>query len=436
MTKKRQEKLIAWIVLALLVAINGCTPEELVPDEAQVETIFSLKSRELAQPSITVQEAWLKLDRIQVSGSPGSSGFTHAINPEEPPFRLGDADSSRVHFSLPSRPYERLTFDLYLFQDDSELSYLHTGAPEQPSPSGSDNDASGNAGEDPASGEQENTGSENSDDSGADENPSDNDDSAEDGDETTNDDVGETHEDPGADNGDATEEDSGESAGDTGNDDNETGQDETVTGDEGDDGNDAHGDKDDKKHEKGKKEKGKKSDKKEHKGGDKEKDKKEEGRGKGKSEDGHHDRHGDDKQDEKKARNNTGATRVEAEVLDLDQFFRGARPGLVVMARYANNGQTINILFAVTDLEKLSVTARQNDGVAIVLNKQNLAEVSFDAATWFEGVTAGEIESARMQQYQGQQVLFIHRDFNSALYDRLLSRLDSSVYLAITPPLP
>lgn len=416
------------IYIALLLIYVGCTPEEVVPNEAQVETTFTLKSREAMQGVIYIQEAWLKLDQIQVSGSPQNPAVTHAIPAEDPPFRLTQADSSRVYFSLPFRAYEQLTVDLHLLQDNRDLTYQGHAPQEQPS-----------SPEPPAGNTDDNTGSE----SGGGETDGNTDQGSNDQQEDEGEGADDQEQDQ-ADSGDDTEDDegNGEQSGADNDNTDDHGDDEENGDDEGDDGsgsegNSAEGDDD----ERGDDDKG---DKKKGKGKDKKKHKKDKGKEKG---EGH--KHGDDgddnddddddddrdDEDDDDDDNDDGrVTRNLNDVPDLDQFFRNATPGLVVMARYENNGRIINIVFAATNVPTISLTARQNDSFTLLLSKQNRAEISFDAGQWFQEVTPTDIESGKTQLYQGQEVLFIHRDFNSTLYEKLIARLPASAYLNVEPP--
>ena len=115
--------------------------------------------------------------------------------------------------------------------------------------------------------------------------------------------------------------------------------------------------------------------------------------------------------------------------MNLDHFFQHAKPALVVTGTCEINGRLINIIFAASGLEKLSVVARQNDSFTIHLDSHNTAAITFDPAIWFEGVTPADIEGAQTQTYQQLEVIFIHRDFNRHLYDLLVPRLEPSADL-------
>lgn len=115
--------------------------------------------------------------------------------------------------------------------------------------------------------------------------------------------------------------------------------------------------------------------------------------------------------------------------VDLDNFFRNARPGLLVIGTYQNNGKAMRLIFVGTGVERLTVPARQNDSPEIILTGSGSAEVTFDPERWFSSVTPAEIETAILQQYQGQPVLFIHPDHNSNLFQAVMPRIQESADL-------
>ena len=119
--------------------------------------------------------------------------------------------------------------------------------------------------------------------------------------------------------------------------------------------------------------------------------------------------------------------------MDLDGFFKTARPALVVFATYSSDNSTVRLIFVASDFEKLSLRAQQNDGTQILLGPNNTANITFDASRWFDSIKPADIEAGSLQMYQGQEVLFIHKDYNTALYQAIVSRLESSAKLTVNP---
>ena len=106
---------------------------------------------------------------------------------------------------------------------------------------------------------------------------------------------------------------------------------------------------------------------------------------------------------------------------------------MVVFALYQHNGGSIHIIFAVSGTEKFTVSAKQNDSFKIKLQERNTGLLTFDPARWFEAITAADIASASTQTYQEQKILFIHKDFNTHLFQALMSRIGQSAELTILP---
>jgi hypothetical protein len=112
--------------------------------------------------------------------------------------------------------------------------------------------------------------------------------------------------------------------------------------------------------------------------------------------------------------------------IDLADFFQNARPGLLVTATYRNNGKSVKLIFVGDGIERLSVSARQNDSPRIIVTGKGTAYISFDPQQWFSSITPTDIESAAIQKYQGESVLFIHPDFNANLFQAVNPRVQES----------
>ncbi len=115
--------------------------------------------------------------------------------------------------------------------------------------------------------------------------------------------------------------------------------------------------------------------------------------------------------------------------IDLADFFQNARPGLLVIATYQNDGKPIKLIFVGDGIERLAVPARQNDSPQIILTGKGAADITLDPRRWFSSITPADLDAAIIQQYQGQPVIFIHSDFNSDLYSAVLPHIQESADL-------
>lgn len=120
--------------------------------------------------------------------------------------------------------------------------------------------------------------------------------------------------------------------------------------------------------------------------------------------------------------------------IDLADFFQNARPGLLVIATYQNDGKSIKLIFVGDGIERLAVPARQNDSPQLILTANGTADITFDPRQWFSSVTPADLDAAIVQQYQGQPVIFIHRDFNSDLYYAVMPHIQESADLNFAGP--
>lgn len=388
MKKTDNSGIYSAIISLLLLLWSGCsTEEQLFENPSHVQANFNLKSPAAMNGKVFINDAYLKLDRIQAIGNGEThTNITHPIPAEEPPFQLSKTDSSRVKFRLPGRAYESLDFHLFLIPDPYQLVFREPVAEGPPPPDGNDGQDTG--GEDHTGGE--NTGGD------IEAPPGDND--SNEGEENT----------PPATDGEADDDD------DDDRDDGDDDSDREDSDDDSDDDQSDHwdGDDDDDDDEEGdskQKDKKKKKNK-----GDKDRD-----------DDDDEDDGDDDRDDGRRSSADGTATP------DLDHFFQNARPGLLITGTYENNGRTISIIFVSSGVEKITVRASQNDAPFVRLNEYNNAEIIFDAASWFQAIGPEDIESAHIQVYQQGPVLFIHRDFNHQLYELLAPRLQAATTLTV-----
>lgn len=376
------------LVCSMSFMLFRCSEEQPLPDaEARVETTLGLTTPSAMDGKISIQQAYLKLDHIRVIGNSADrvTNILYDINADEPPYQLAHADSNHLEFTLPVFAYEQLDFHLFLYGDDYPLAFTTSAAGEAPTPT-----------------QEENTPDPTESDDNKGEDQGDQDDSRDNPDDKPVDDPDNNGDgDPDDDDDDQKDED------DKKHDDKKDSDPKDKKGDKKGKDNDSKKDKDDKKNDKDK---------------DKTKDK---DKGKGKNDD----KKGDKKNDKKPGPD--GRTAVDSEIVDLDGFFRNARPALVVFATYEGDNSTIQLILAATDVEKLSLHARQNDGTQVLLGPNNAANVTFNPNQWFDSLTPSDIEAGSLQLYQGKEVLFIHKDYNTTLYEAIVSRLEPSTDLTI-----
>jgi hypothetical protein len=155
------------ITFALLLAFcSRCADESLDPNAT---IAFRLKSIRAMAGMITIDQAYIRLSRIEANGglqNERTTNLVHSISSEEPPFQLNDSSSRKVNMRLPPALYDQLAFNLVLSDDDYQLV---VDAPPANAPDPSDTDAgqdqpAGNTGDD--SGSNGNTGANNGADDG------------------------------------------------------------------------------------------------------------------------------------------------------------------------------------------------------------------------------------------------------------------------------
>ena len=371
----------------LLLLCSSCTEDQRFAMNSEVFAKCRLRSETAMKGKLMIDEAYLKLDRIHVNGSSGGknvASVTHTIPAEEPPYQLNSRDSANLVLKLPTTAYEQLDFDVFLYRDNYQL--VLQSPQQQPPVQGGNGGAPDPIAETPDG------------DSGGDD---------EDGSSGNEDPQGDTDQDTDTDDDGANDE---ETSGDDDNDGEDGG--DNDNGNEGNKGND---NKNDNKNDK---------DKDDNKNND-------DNKGDGDDDENEEDEEDDDDDgDDRQAGNENG-------IIDLQHFFQNAKPALVIFGTYNYNNQPLKVIFAVTSLEKITVRATQDDNFNVILTLRNFADISFDPEAMFSSISSTDIESASAQTYQGQQVLFIHKDHNASLYERLLSQLEASTtieFLAPTAP--
>lgn len=380
----------AYVIPFLVITFlwTSCSDEQLFPGNARIKTTFRLTSPNALGGSITIQQAYLKLEGISVTGTRADKSApeaTYPISLEDPPYRLTQGDTAQISLTLPTPVYDKMDLHLLLLQTEYQLIVHQKTTGETPPPIDNDNGQ-------PTGGETDPTGGNGND-------------SATGGEEDGN--GGDQDDEESDDRDDDQDEDSGD------RDDDE--QDEAK-----DDDDDDHGKNNDDGDKKNKKDKDKDDD------GDRDdNDDRDEDEDK---DDDDKDKDDDDGDDDRRAGNNVTGT------VDLDHFFQHAKPSLVVFATWTFNGQNINVVLAVTEEERITIRATQNDEPRIMVNEHGRGTVNFNPERWFESISTADLQNASVQDYQGQPVMFIHKDVNTPLFEILLNNIKSSTAFDIDKP--
>ena len=360
----------AILILILAVLWSGCSDEEELPGSSQVKTTFQLENNSALGGSINIHQAFLKLESIAVSGARRGKNISGASH---------SVPADEPPYRLAESDSAQVTFTVRSRTYDLMDLHLSLFADEYKLVfTGQPMDHM----PDPV----DNTGAQDSDD-GRQENPNQGD-----ADEDVDNGEGRSgNEDPGT----------GAQGDDEGNDDG------NYEGDDNSNGHDNGNDGDDNDREKA---------------NDHEKNRKD------------HEKKSKNKGNENKGKGGRRSGNADSQSVDLDHFFQNARPGVAIFGTWDHNGEHINIVFVVTDPEVITVRAIQNNSFRIVLDEQDSSIVSFDPEKWFEGISINDLQSASMLTYQGQPVIFVHKNFNTTLFEKLFSRFIQSAQFRFDDP--
>lgn len=113
-----------------------------------------------------------------------------------------------------------------------------------------------------------------------------------------------------------------------------------------------------------------------------------------------------------------------ANLPDLTDYMLNGKPALTMLGTFDNRGKKTKVLVAIADLTTLNIAAKQYDSPEIEVGDVNKAEIFFNPMVWFEGITTEAIESAARVTYNNEEVVFIHRQFNSTLHKRIQDNIE------------
>ncbi len=122
----------------------------------------------------------------------------------------------------------------------------------------------------------------------------------------------------------------------------------------------------------------------------------------------------------------SNSPQIENTAPNIESYLQSAKPAFLISARFDNRGRAIPIYVAFPAVSPLKSMAEQYGSVRVKIDVENVAEIQLNPGHLFDGLTTQQLEGATKATYQNQEVIFIHPNFNGALYDILLSRLEDA----------
>lgn len=122
------------------------------------------------------------------------------------------------------------------------------------------------------------------------------------------------------------------------------------------------------------------------------------------------------------------------ETSDLNEYVAKARPGLLIVARYANVNMEFPVIVSMNDnVRRFGVEALQNGTSGAVLYKDVPVQATFtlDPEYLFSSITPGAIEAAQKFPFNGEQAVMISAQYNTSLYNQLAGRIPEAVALTL-----
>ncbi len=402
----------AGFLTTLILAVGAACNEDQLYDNAVLETSFKVASTSVMN-NLVLENANLRVASVDVTGIRNATepiSIVYNVTADESIFQLvGDDPHQPVRLSVNRGQYDSMRVVLKLAQDNYQLVISESADPTPVSDDGATDD---NGNEDPAPDNggppDDNSGEtpvqpqpDDEDDDASEDEDSDDDSSDDDSDEDGEDDE------PDSDGNNDGDEDDDDSDSDEDTDDDEETDDDSGKGN-GDNKNKGDKGKDNKDKEKGDKDNDKGKDKGEGKEKDKDKSK------------------GDDKKGKKGGRN----AGEKLTTIDLAGFFANAKPSIYASLLYTNGSKQFRVLVSVDDFSQFTFKA---PGASYTLGNMygNTATGLLNVNHWFDNISTAELEAGVITNFQGQNILLIHRQINSKLYERIKSKLQTSASLEV-----
>lgn len=116
--------------------------------------------------------------------------------------------------------------------------------------------------------------------------------------------------------------------------------------------------------------------------------------------------------------------------VNLADFMDHASPPIVLLGNFKSPEANIKVLVAI-DIATLRLKPGQGVSDSLVVRKTNeiSAQATFQPGLWFGAITKSEILNASLINFRGETVLFIHKDFNTALHAKIASAIEASTEL-------
>lgn len=119
---------------------------------------------------------------------------------------------------------------------------------------------------------------------------------------------------------------------------------------------------------------------------------------------------------------------------DLAEYLENAKPGLLLVARYTNGGESFPVIVALNDdIRRVAAEATQDGMPSVVLQKEvpSLATVTLDPEYLFLSITSSMLESAFTFPLGGEEAVVISEEYNETIYNQLAGRMQGAVALTV-----
>jgi hypothetical protein len=363
-----------FILFSLIILSLVCCEGEPIEQLGEVNAQITSANNGAFNNQLVFDRGYVHLTNVEVQGLKDGTMKSAQTGFSEPEqfFFIGEDPRQPVKVPIAEATYDDPSVNLYFYHDPYVLQVRDTVYADYPNGGEPGNPDNGGG-----NGDGNGNGNGNGDGDGDDDDGDDGDDG--DGDDDDNDNDGDDEDDDGDDDDD--DDDDGDDDDDDDDDgDDDDGDDEDDDGDDDDDRDDDGDDDDD---------------------------------------DGDDDRDDDD---------DDGRLQATGKTVNLIDFLLNGKPSIVLLGTYQQIGDTIQVIVAL-DMDPMQLRPSSPDSMVVRRADQLFATATFQPGRWFDTVNQADLDEAYLINFRGRTVLFVHKDFNTSIYQKIIGNVHPTTQL-------
>jgi hypothetical protein len=110
--------------------------------------------------------------------------------------------------------------------------------------------------------------------------------------------------------------------------------------------------------------------------------------------------------------------------IDFADFLLNSKSAFVLSGRIDEQGKDILMYVAINSVNHLNVDATQTEKPGVHLGLENKARLTIDPAVLLTDITTAKLDAADRVVHEGQEIIFIHSNFNSRLHRSIVQQFE------------